>query len=715
METLIVESPIPTMDVKSAFLYGTIDEEVYVMQPPGFQDPKFLAKVYKMEKAMYGLHQAPRAWYGTLLKYLLKNGFQKGLQILPWTRRILEERTELEKMHQVIPKECHLHIVKRIFRYLKGHPKLGLWYPKESPFDLVSFSDSDFGGATQDCKSTTRGCQFLGRRLISWKCKKQTIMDTSITKAEYVAAASCCGQVLWIQNQLLDYGDCFEKKLINVDHIHTDDNVADLLTKPFYAGRFQYLVCKFFPLLGKLSTVSVFLGFGLTFAGTSKFWGVLRILMIGLRLIPLGKHNTDFHPMVDFLEASSLRYALTVKPTVYVSYLRQFWSTARIKTTEEGTKILATVDGIVRTFSESSLRQNLKLQDEEGISSLPDAELFENLTLMGYNISPNQNPSFSGRTVPLFAAMLVHQGKGSGTPTEPHQTPSLEAQTPLHTAHPLSSLPPITTISIPTVTLTETTPISQYTRRTKIAQSSIPLTVADEPASPQRDVSQEEACPTDSDFIADQDKATIDKSSTLPHDSAPGVTSHAAIEGMEINRLKERVKQLEERERVAAINSRDDAPIKGRSMDEGKAATERVSDDTKEIETMLTSMDAATVLASGVVDVPTGSGSIPTASNPAEGSVPTGSEEVPIASPVFATATVMDAQVARELKEQLEKEDQRRAEQIARDAEIARIHAKEELQSMIDGLDSNNETIAKYLEEYHQFSLELPMERNGRS
>nr|GFB38064.1 putative ribonuclease H-like domain-containing protein [Tanacetum cinerariifolium] len=65
------------MDVKSAFLYGTIDEEVYVMQPPGFQDPYFPAKVYKVEKAMYGLHHAPRAWYSTLSKYLLKNGFQR--------------------------------------------------------------------------------------------------------------------------------------------------------------------------------------------------------------------------------------------------------------------------------------------------------------------------------------------------------------------------------------------------------------------------------------------------------------------------------------------------------------------------------------------------------------------------------------------------------------------------------------------------------------
>nr|GEZ22931.1 putative ribonuclease H-like domain-containing protein [Tanacetum cinerariifolium] len=88
-----------------------------------------------------------------------------------------------EKVHQVTLKECHLHAVKRIFRYLKGHPKLGLWYPKESPFDLVAFSNSDYGGATQDRKSTTGGCQFFGRRLISWQCKKQTIVATSTTEA----------------------------------------------------------------------------------------------------------------------------------------------------------------------------------------------------------------------------------------------------------------------------------------------------------------------------------------------------------------------------------------------------------------------------------------------------------------------------------------------------------------------------------------------------
>nr|GEY92859.1 hypothetical protein [Tanacetum cinerariifolium] len=176
-----------------------------------------------------------------------------------------------------------------------------------------------------------------------------------------------------------------------------------------------------------------------------------------------------------------------------------------------------------------------------------------------------------------------------------------------------------------------------------IAQSSALSTVADEPASPMRDVSEGEACPTDSGFIADQDRATIAKSSTLPHDSAPRVTSPAADEGSmqhniseltalctslqrqysellakfqaqkeEIISLKERVKVLEDKEDVAVTQSRDDAPIKGRSINEGEAAAERISNDSEEVARVLTSIDAATVLAGGI-DVPTGSGFTPTA------------------------------------------------------------------------------------------------------
>ncbi|GJX23956.1 hypothetical protein Tco_0228401, partial [Tanacetum coccineum] len=177
---------------------------------------------------------------------------------------------------QVSPKMSHLHAVKRIFRYIKDQPKLGLWYPIDSLFDLEAFSDSDYVEASLDKKSTIGGCQFLGKRLISWQCRKQTIVVDSTTKAEYVVAANCCGKVLWIQNHMLDYGfnfmnthifidnestifimknlvfhsktkhieirnhfikDCYEKKLIQVIKIHTDHNVADLLTKAFDVSR----------------------------------------------------------------------------------------------------------------------------------------------------------------------------------------------------------------------------------------------------------------------------------------------------------------------------------------------------------------------------------------------------------------------------------------------------------------------------------------------
>nr|GEZ13184.1 hypothetical protein [Tanacetum cinerariifolium] len=258
------------IDVKSAFLYGSIDEEVYVTQPPGFVDPKFPNKVYKVVKALYELHQAPRAWYAALSTFLKKSGYRRGVinktlfikqdkkdimlvkqkeygifisqdkyvaEILKKfdflsvktastpieTRKLLVKDDEAADVDvylyrsmigslmyltaskpdimfavcacsrfQVTPKTSHLQAVNRIFRYLKGQPKLSLWYTKVSSFNLEAYSDSDYAGTNLDRKSITRGCQFFSRILISWQCKKQIIMATSIIEAEYVAAAHCC-------------------------------------------------------------------------------------------------------------------------------------------------------------------------------------------------------------------------------------------------------------------------------------------------------------------------------------------------------------------------------------------------------------------------------------------------------------------------------------------------------------------------------------------
>ncbi|KAJ9544640.1 hypothetical protein OSB04_024347 [Centaurea solstitialis] len=107
---------------------------------------------------------------------------------------------------QANPKESHLAAVKRILRYLKGTPEMGLWYPKDSSFELISFTDSDYGGCKLDRKSTSGSCQFLGDKLVSWTSKKQNCVSTSTAEEEYVAGASCCSQVLWMKTQLLDYG-----------------------------------------------------------------------------------------------------------------------------------------------------------------------------------------------------------------------------------------------------------------------------------------------------------------------------------------------------------------------------------------------------------------------------------------------------------------------------------------------------------------------------
>ncbi|KAJ9539006.1 hypothetical protein OSB04_031739 [Centaurea solstitialis] len=135
----------------------------------------------------------------------LYRGMIGSLLYLTASRPDIMYSTCLCARYQAEPKESHLTAVKGIFRYLKGTPNLGLWYSKDSGFDLTAYSDSDFAGFKIDRKSTTGGCHLLGGKLVSWTSKKQNSVSTSTAEAEYVAARICCAQVLWLRNQLQDY------------------------------------------------------------------------------------------------------------------------------------------------------------------------------------------------------------------------------------------------------------------------------------------------------------------------------------------------------------------------------------------------------------------------------------------------------------------------------------------------------------------------------
>ncbi|GJT40234.1 putative ribonuclease H-like domain-containing protein [Tanacetum coccineum] len=197
------------MDVKSAFLYGKINEEVYVSQPPGFIDPRNPKKVYKVVKALYGLHQAPRAWYATLSTFLLKNGYRRGT--IDKTLFIKKDKHDIILV-QVDSKGPPTTCLLKNLSYLKGKPKVGLWYPRVSSFDLEAYSDSDYTRANLDRKSTTGGCQ----------CSCQGIISLAMQKSKTIG-----GYFLGFRAVL---------------KIHTDDNVANLLTKAFDVSKFQFLV-----------------------------------------------------------------------------------------------------------------------------------------------------------------------------------------------------------------------------------------------------------------------------------------------------------------------------------------------------------------------------------------------------------------------------------------------------------------------------------------
>ncbi|GJS96238.1 putative ribonuclease H-like domain-containing protein [Tanacetum coccineum] len=402
------------MDVKSAFLYGTIEEEVYVNQSPGFVDPEFPNKVYKVANALYGLHQAPRAWYETLSTYLLENGFRRGTidktlfmkkikndillvqvyvddiifgstkkSLSTEFEQLMRKRFQMSSMgeltfflastpmetykslstnaaepdvdvylyrsmigslmyltssrpdimfalcacsrFQVTPKASHMHAVKRIFRYLKGKPTLDLWYPKDSPMDLIAYSDSDYAGADIDIKSTTRDCQFLS-------CRFEFLIASIVDTAGYHF-------VLLVQ------------KLILLGSVSTAVYIWIGVNARTLASPKQTTFGKDFP--------------------NPLMAGSLPKTIKQSNDLPLSRGYT-LRSGEDNLKLMELM----VNCTKLSALMRK--KNREICTTEDGIQaISATIDGHDKTITEASLRRHLKLEDVEGISSLSNEEIFE--------------------------------------------------------------------------------------------------------------------------------------------------------------------------------------------------------------------------------------------------------------------------------------------------------------------------------------------------
>nr|GEZ09504.1 putative ribonuclease H-like domain-containing protein [Tanacetum cinerariifolium] len=289
------------MDMKSAFLYGTIDEEVYVIQPPGFVDPKFPNKVYKVVKALYGLHQAPRACV-------------KAASTLIETQKPLfkdEDAADVDVhlYRSMIGSLMYLTASSPDIMYLKGQPKLGLWCPKASSFNLEAYSDSDYAGATLDRKSTTR-------------------------------AALLKGMLLEVTN--------VEQQLLLPSIVQEQTSLGKDFSKPFMADNLPKIIW-----------------FSTQYASHARF-----------------------DQIVDFLNAQIIQYALMVTPTIYVSCIKQFWATASIKKVKDVVKLQALIDRKKVVVTEDIIRQDLRLDNADGVDSLPTEEIFRELARIVYEKPP---------------------------------------------------------------------------------------------------------------------------------------------------------------------------------------------------------------------------------------------------------------------------------------------------------------------------------------
>ncbi|GJZ52745.1 putative ribonuclease H-like domain-containing protein [Tanacetum coccineum] len=420
------------MDVKSAFLYGIIDEEVYVSQPSGFVDPKYPKKVKQKED---GIFISQDKYVAKILKKFDFASVKTASTPIKTQKPLVKDEevadVDVHLYRSMIGSLMYLTISRPDIMYLKGKTKLGLCYLRVSSFDLEAYSDSGYAGANLDRKSTIGGCQFLAKILISWQCKKQTIVATSTTETEYIVAANCCRQVLWIQNQMLDYGFNFMNIKIYIDN----ESTICIVKNPVFHSKTKHIAIRYLFIrdayenkLIQYFTMEMMFGLGKKmllglvlkaingskqiwcrqanlvlsgkFDAARQIWYCLanlvlpgKISMANLEFvdqhnivacIEKTEGNSDFHEIVEFLASSSIHHALTVSPPIYTSYIEQFWNTASSQTVNDVKQINATVDSKAVVVTEASIRSSLLFNDADGTACLTNEAIFQNLALMGY-------------------------------------------------------------------------------------------------------------------------------------------------------------------------------------------------------------------------------------------------------------------------------------------------------------------------------------------
>nr|GEV87923.1 hypothetical protein [Tanacetum cinerariifolium] len=374
------------IDVKSAFLYGTIKKEVYVCQPPGFEDPDYPNKVYEVVKALYGLHQAPKAWYETLANYLLENGFQRGK--IDQTLFIKRQKGDILLVQiyvdDIIFGSTNKDLCNNFKKLIKDKFQMSLMgeltffgstnrKSASTPIDtekplLKDPDDEDVDVHTYRSMisslmylTSSRPDIMFAVALSSMKALKRMLHVTNI----FSAGSLTTPQMVLNSPCLTHIKNC----LVQIKRF-----LSWLVQKQTAFGKDK---ANLFIVDSLLKTIWL----NVTVVSSSFCCLVCRIDAACLMLLDASE---GFNQIIDFLNASLIKYALTINLNIYVSVIKQFWSSVLVKMVNDVSRLQALVDRKKVIITEATIRDVLRLDNAEGIECLPNEEIFIELARMGY-------------------------------------------------------------------------------------------------------------------------------------------------------------------------------------------------------------------------------------------------------------------------------------------------------------------------------------------